>query len=429
MSSQSSQSRLYEGAAGALKRLTALPKSGLRSRGGWAGIRVATQPADDYVGVIFQALAVFRFYSFAMGAGLMFFLSPGNQLPIEHAILVAVVGVYNMARVLWRFNPGAHNALVSWVTLAGDLVLSITLVLLTDGLDSPFLIYSLAPVLTASLLMDARSAVALAAVSGLSIPGGHVAAGIGIGNFPWILSGNYLAFSLLYVGVCLVIAYLPFLANLNWHRRVRSDSVATERVRLRREVHDNVAQTLAFLSLKVKQAEERASSPSGALTARDAMEISSMVERAYLSVRDYLDEAPDAELDEPLEANLAIAAGQWSRDTGFPVQMGLAGSDGPLPTMSKRQLLQIAREALANVAKHADPTEVWLELEYEPGWVTMRIRDNGRGFSASQPRGHGLDIMKERADVIGASLTVESTPGEGTEVVVACPRGQDGSDS
>ena len=102
---------------------------------------------------------------------------------------------------------------------------------------------------------------------------------------------------------------------------------------------------------------------------------------------------------------------------------------GRLPTMSKRQLLQIAREALANVAKHADPTEVWLELEYEPGWVTMRIRDNGRGFSASQPRGHGLDIMKERADVIGASLTVESTPGEGTEVVVACPRGQDGSDS
>ena len=201
-----------------------------------------------------------------------------------------------------------------------------------------------------------------------------------------------------------------------------------ERHRLRREVHDNVAQTLAFLSLKVKRAEERASSSGTALTARDAMEIGSMVERAYLSVRDYLDETQDSEMVEPLATSLAVAAGQWSRDTGLPVQMSLSESEERLSPSDKIQLLQIAREALANVAKHSNPLQVWVELEYTPEVVTLRIKDDGRGFPPDQPVGHGLDIMRERAVTVGGSLTVNSAPGEGTEVVVACPIGAEEDD-
>jgi nitrate/nitrite-specific signal transduction histidine kinase len=85
------------------------------------------------------------------------------------------------------------------------------------------------------------------------------------------------------------------------------------------------------------------------------------------------------------------------------------------------QLLQIAREALANAAKHASTTGVWVELEHGPGHATLRVRDNGLGFSSSQPQGHGLNIMNERASIIGASLAVSSAPGQGTEVVVVYP--------
>ena len=90
----------------------------------------------------------------------------------------------------------------------------------------------------------------------------------------------------------------------------------------------------------------------------------------------------------------------------------------------KLQLLQIAREALANVAKHAAPTRVWIDLEYASGRAFLRIRDDGAGFSSSQPVGHGMGIMRERAGMIEAELAIQSEIGEGTEVSVIYPRGE-----
>ena len=151
------------------------------------------------------------------------------------------------------------------------------------------------------------------------------------------------------------------------------------------------------------------------------MDIGSTVERAYLAVRDYLDELQEDSIGEPLSTSLALAVGQWSRDTGLPAQMSLADTDDTLSSRVKQQLIQISREALANVAKHSYAERVWVELQQEPDGVTLRIKDDGRGFSDSQPRGHGLDIMHERSAVIGAALSVHSEPGEGTEVIVVYP--------
>ena len=213
--------RSLQGAAFGLRRLPSLRFGMWPSLDGKGRARAASQPIETYVSAIWQFLAVFRFLSFAMGVGLAYTLNLTDQPLVKQALLIGVVGLYNMARVIWRFSPGAYTTAVSWLALASDAALSVILVLLTGGLDSAFLIYSLAPILTASLIMDARSAIAVAAVSGISISGAYIAAGLGIGTFQWILSGNYLAFSLLYVAVCLFIAYLPFLANLNWQRRVR----------------------------------------------------------------------------------------------------------------------------------------------------------------------------------------------------------------
>jgi signal transduction histidine kinase len=237
------------------------------------------------------------------------------------------------------------------------------------------------------------------------------------------LSGNYLVLSSLYWAVCFLIVSLPFVANLNWQRRVRSESLATERQRLRREVHDNVAQTLAFLSLKIQRAEQRAAEGRIAITERDVAEIGSVVERAYLAVRDYLDGA-DEEGEGPLAANLTSMTGQWSRDTGLPLELSATGEEGELPANTKFQLLQVTKEALANVAKHAYPNHVWVDLECSPEAVTIRVRDDGRGFSAAGIRGHGMGIMSERTSMAGAGteLDISSTLGEGTEVVVSFTR-------
>ena len=172
----------------------------------------------------------------------------------------------------------------------------------------------------------------------------------------------------------------------------------------------------------MKLAEQRVGRGRAPITQRDVAEIGSVVERAYLAVRDYLD-GNDAGSEDSLEATLTAVAEQWSRDTGLPVRISTTGEQWELEPQVKFQLLQVTREALANVAKHANPTNVWVELECSKEDVKIRVRDDGRGFAISGLRGHGIGIMNERTAMAGATLDINSAPGEGTEVVVAYSRG------
>ena len=408
-----------------MKRLSNLVHWGdLASASVWGNSRGAIdQPMNAYVTAVLQSLAVFRFVSFAMGAGLVFVLNPEQETSIWLVLVVVVAGLYNIYRVIWRFDPSKPANILQWISVAVDVLLSVELILTSGGLNSAFLIHSLSPILTTSLLMDVRAAVTVAGVSALAVSGAYVASGVGIGGYPWILSGNYLVFSLLYSAVCVLIAYLPFIANLNWQRRVRNESMTTERNRLQREVHDSVAQTLAFLSLKMRHAEQQGSQPRAPLTVRDVAEIGSVVERAYLAVRDYLEGAESDESTSTLKTRLPEIVDQWRRDTGLGVETSMEGNEGDLSPRMKHQILQIGKEALANVAKHTRASNVRVHLSCTPENVALTVRDNGMGFSAGAPRGHGMDIMKERAAMVGASLTINSVPGEGTEVSVVCSRG------
>ncbi len=298
----SASTRTRYGAASGLKRLAAAIWWGdhFIARIGEGAGATARQPLDRYVNSVFQSLAVFRFVSFGLGAVLLFWLNPSDQRPFVLGTVVMLVGFYNVFRILWRFDPAKPRAMVQWVTLAVDVWLSISLILLSGGLDSPFLIYSLSPILTASLLMNLTGAVMVAGISVVFVSGVHVLARLGVNDLPWILSGNYLVLALLYSAICLLVVDLPFLANLSWQRRVRSESLASERQRLRREVHDSVAQTLAFLSLKMKLAGQRTSRGKSPITERDVAEIGSVIERTYLAVRDYLD-GTDEESNDPLK--------------------------------------------------------------------------------------------------------------------------------
>jgi len=376
-----------------------------------------TEAGERYVVAVLQSLAVFRFVSFALGSALVFFLNAGELDSSVLGSLVLVVGVFNVYRILWRFNPSNPKSYVEWASLCADVALSVTLILFSGGLDSPFLIYSLSPILTASLLLTMRGAVAIAWVSVLSVSGAHLLTGLDANDLPWLLSRNYPVLSLLYSAVCLLVVSLPFLANLNWQNRVRAESLASERQRLRREVHDNVAQTLAFLSLKMKIANQRSSQGRSPITEQDVAEIGSIVERTYLTVRDYLD-GNQEESRGPLRQQLSEIINQWSRDTGLSVQLDVNGDEGDLETGVKFQLLQVTREALANVAKHAYPKNVWVILDCSVGRVKIRVIDDGRGFDSTEIKGHGMGIMSERANMAGGDLSIESSPGYGTTVTL-----------
>ncbi|HUG93061.1 MAG TPA: histidine kinase [Planctomycetaceae bacterium] len=373
-----------------------------------------------YARRLHQALAVFRFFFFAMGVGLSFIPEASRPPAITLGAIVGLVGLYNVGRVWWPPDPSRRSVYVESAFLTVDIGLAVTVVLLTGGLDSPFLIYSLAPALTAGLFTGPASAALAAAASAVTITGAHEANRLGIGDFPNLLHSNYLAFALLYTAVCVLVAGLPFLANLNWQRRLRALAADSERQRLRREVHDDVAQTLAFLSLKLQMAEGSAGGKAG-LTGEDVRGIRDVVRRSYVAVRDYLDGTADAASVEPIRTGVAQVVDQWSRATGLRAVFESTGTEAPFLTPAvKRQILQIAREALANAGKHANPSLVTVSVQGSPSELVLRIRDDGRGFQPGASGGHGLEIMRQRASIIDARLEIESAPAEGTQVVLTC---------
>jgi signal transduction histidine kinase len=94
--------------------------------------------------------------------------------------------------------------------------------------------------------------------------------------------------------------------------------------------------------------------------------------------------------------------------------------EGKLSADVQVALYRLCQEGLNNIAKHAGASQVDIQLQYETGTVELRIRDDGRGFDPEQtPPGHyGLSMMRERAAAVGATLSISSQPGHGTEIVI-----------
>ena len=93
-----------------------------------------------------------------------------------------------------------------------------------------------------------------------------------------------------------------------------------------------------------------------------------------------------------------------------------------LPANVEETLLRIGQEALSNVLKHARPTEFHIRLCFKSDAVRLELFDNGKGFVVGQTNGGvGLLGMKERAEQIGATLTISSEPGKGTKVIAVSP--------
>jgi signal transduction histidine kinase len=112
--------------------------------------------------------------------------------------------------------------------------------------------------------------------------------------------------------------------------------------------------------------------------------------------------------------------------TAVKIRFEIVGTYHALSGKIEDELLRIGREAITNVVRHADARHIDIGLNFDAKKVKMVIADDGRGFvvhgAASSQDGHyGLQGMRERAEQIGAALTVASAPGGGTRVVVETP--------
>jgi len=112
---------------------------------------------------------------------------------------------------------------------------------------------------------------------------------------------------------------------------------------------------------------------------------------------------------------------------GFALDLSLDSDFGDVPDNVQQNLYRVAQEALANVAEHAQARSVQIRLTRDDGQVRLAISDDGRGFDPALPEEtvrYGLRGMRERAEMSGGSLVVDSKAGEGTNItyMVTVPR-------
>jgi signal transduction histidine kinase len=208
----------------------------------------------------------------------------------------------------------------------------------------------------------------------------------------------------------------------------RQAGVLEERQRLARDIHDTLTQGFASIVMLLEAAEASLGLDHPGRRP---------VARALQSARDNLAESrrlvwalrPEALTNTPLPNALERLTKQLAEQTGIRAETVVTGTARALEASQETGLLRAAQESLTNVHKHARASEVTVTLSYMDDITVLDIHDDGVGFvPPARPEregdgGLGLRAMGERIEKMGGTVSVESSPGEGTTVVVHLPVG------
>ena len=204
-----------------------------------------------------------------------------------------------------------------------------------------------------------------------------------------------------------------------------------ERKRISRELHDEIAQTLTGINVRLAALKAEATVNTKGLQ-RKITSAQRMVEKSVDIVHRFARELRPTVLDD-----LGVIPALHSFMKGFTRQTGIhirfttytSGTIEQLDTVTRTVLYRVAQEALTNVARHAEASRVEASLRALPGAVRLQIKDNGKSFEVERvlhARKHkrlGLLGMQERVEMVGGRFRVESAPGHGTSVQAQVPLG------
>lgn len=212
--------------------------------------------------------------------------------------------------------------------------------------------------------------------------------------------------------------------NARLYEEVQRVAVLDERERIAREMHDGLGQLLGFLSTKAQAVNELLAAGRYDSAGKQVRELADAAQDLHGDMREAISGLrTTTELKRGLVPVLREVVQRFRDRSRLPVRVEVPGSAlavswGPIVDA---ELIRIVQEALANVRKHAGAQRAWVRISREDGRVAIRVEDDGCGFDpASSPRGtFGLRCMAERADKIGATLSIVSGPGRGTQVEVA----------
>ncbi|OFW55117.1 MAG: hypothetical protein A2146_03245 [Actinobacteria bacterium RBG_16_67_10] len=208
--------------------------------------------------------------------------------------------------------------------------------------------------------------------------------------------------------------------------QAKKSAALAERELLAAELHDELAQTLSFLGLKIERARQQLDEGQAADVVSELAAMQAAVASAFAQVRAALTGLREPE-PRPVELRLWLAEclEGFRRDCDIPAELVIADESAlAMPALAQAQAVAIVREALANTRRHAGARHVRVVIGRQDGQAQIAIEDDGRGFEAGSVAGDhhlGLAIMRARADRLGGRLSIDSSPGAGTCVTACLP--------
>lgn len=223
---------------------------------------------------------------------------------------------------------------------------------------------------------------------------------------------------------------IGFILDLTDRKRAEIASVLEERNRIARDIHDTLAQSFTSIIVHLEVASRKlATDP---VTAQTCLQTSYELAQVGLAeARRSIAALRPQDLEQgDLYHALCLLATRIFAFSDTNLICNCQGERYSLLQTVEDHLLRIGQEALMNAYKYAEATEIQMHLTYEPNGCILYIKDNGKGFAWSDRRnrnpsdnhGFGLLGMQERAKRMGAQLTIQSTPGQGTDVYVCVNR-------
>ena len=194
--------------------------------------------------------------------------------------------------------------------------------------------------------------------------------------------------------------------NAIYHQQIEQIAVLEERTRISRELHDSLAQTLGWLSIKTELLEEDLQSGETERANDEIKEIRNVVRDASYDVRESIDG-----LRTHPTGNLALTAAAWIAEfrqrSGLETTFHARDVEGQLPPLVESELLRILQEALTNVRKHAKAQRIQIDLDIQNSFAILRIEDDGTGFVYDpdlRPQHSVWSIFRGRPERLGGRV-------------------------
>lgn len=364
-------------------------------------------------------LNLVRIIALIMALVLLVYFPQTRRFLVPDVVLIGVVIGYTLIRVAYHDYWRGKRAVI-YANIVFDLLICCFLPFVTGALYSPFFIYPLMPILSAALFFPRRASFTVAGIAIVSVIGGEILSRSILHGETYLPVQLDIAMIAIYASTAILIAWLPYVANLNLSTKIKRQAILEERNYLSREIHDGLAQRLSGLLWRLDILQESVSAGKVSESLAQMKVMRRELQDGSTEVRDIMSQLRFAMPEETdFLSNLEQYVQAFTNSSGIKCQL-YAGKVRPaLPPLVAVELLRITQEALNNVRKHSGADLVEIRFESDAELISLIIKDNGRGFNPQKIEGeHGLAVMKERAQDINGVVEIRSSPGRGTDIEV-----------